>query len=66
MKKMDGLEFTQEVREFKAAKELPIIGLSSENDAETSSLFLGAGANDYLVKPLTRDTLYEKIYENIH
>ena len=65
MKRMDGIELTQKIRETKDKKELPILALSTLSDADTTSLFLQAGANDYLPKPFIRDELYEKIYENL-
>jgi len=65
MKLMDGIELTQKVRETKDKQALPILALSTLSDADTTSLFLQAGANDYLTKPFIRDELYEKIYENL-
>ena len=66
MKPIDGVALTQEVRDFRSSKELPILALTTHNDAETTSLFLQYGANDYLMKPFIRDELYEKVYENLN
>jgi len=65
MKIMDGIELTELIRKTKDKKELPVVALSTLSDADTTSLFLQAGANDYLTKPFIRDELYEKIYENL-
>ncbi len=65
MKPMDGIELTQQIRQTKDKKDLSILALSTLSDADTTSLFLQAGANDYLAKPFIRDELYEKIYANL-
>jgi len=54
---MNGLELTNEVRKLYDKKRLPIIALSSDNDATTIALFLKNGANDYIKKPFSKEEL---------
>lgn len=65
LKPMNGIELTQKIRETQDKKSLPILALTTVSDAETASLFLQYGVNDYLTKPFIRDELYAKVYENI-
>ena len=52
---MNGLELTQEIRKNYSKKELSIIALSSDENKETTALFLKNGANDYVKKPFSKE-----------
>ncbi len=51
MPNMDGLEFIRQVRANDFLKEVPVIVLSSINDAGIKTACLEAGASSFLVKP---------------
>jgi len=58
---MDGLEFVREVRKNPAFDPMRIVMVTSENDMTTVAEALEAGANEYLMKPFTKESLKEKI-----
>jgi len=64
MPEMDGIQATQEIREFLAtrdmnSKHLPIIALTANAMAEDRDHCLDAGMDDYLAKPIDKDELIE-------
>lgn len=62
MPEMDGLQATQEIREFLAAtgaKHVPIIALTANAMAEDRDHCLVAGMDDYLAKPIDKDELID-------
>ena len=52
MPEMDGLTAIREIRRQPQRKNLPIIALTAKAAARDQQECLGAGANDYLAKPL--------------
>jgi len=56
---MDGLEATREIKSFR--KELPIIALTAFAMSGDEQRALGAGCDDYLTKPLSREELFKKL-----
>jgi two-component system chemotaxis response regulator CheY len=56
---MDGLEALKEIR--KKDKDVKVLMLTSENDKPTVTAILQAGATDYMLKPLDRDRILEKL-----
>ena len=62
---MDGLELTQEIRKTYDKKQLPIMALSSDEDAATLAMFLKKGANDYLKKPFSKEEFSCRIHNTI-
>ena len=62
---MDGLELTQEIRKIYDKKRLPIMALSSDNDAATLAMFLKKGANDYIKKPFSKEEFSCRINNTI-
>jgi putative two-component system response regulator len=62
---VNAMAFVTNVRLSKSSKDLKILALVDEtNSYETSSL-LNAGADDYVVKPFSRDEFYVRVYQNI-
>ena len=58
---MDGLEFIRAVRADSRFTQVPLLVVSGESAQSTIDRALSAGANDYLVKPVTKRTLTEKL-----
>lgn len=69
---INGLELTQEIRKTYTKNDLAVIVMSSDNDEETTALFLKNGANDYIKKPFSKEEFSCRInntieaLENIH
>jgi two-component system chemotaxis response regulator CheY len=61
MEPMNGLELLQQVRADPQLKTLPFIMITAENRAERVAKAEHAGANGYIVKPFTAETLSERI-----
>ena len=61
MANMDGYEFIRRVRSSGDHKDLPIIIISTESEAEDKSRGFLAGANLYVVKPTEPQALVEYI-----
>lgn len=60
---MDGIEFVKNVRANSEWAHIPVLMVSTEADPEEQQLAFGAGANGYLVKPVTAEMVNEKIKE---
>lgn len=58
---MDGIEICQTLREIECYAETPIIMISSRADTVTRQKARRAGANEYLVKPFTSETLLRRM-----
>ena len=58
---MNGIEATIIIRENPKYSKIPIIALSAHSSQEDINEILNAGANDYLVKPVKKDEIIEKI-----
>lgn len=63
MPEMDGLEATRRIRKQPQHLKTPILALTANAFAEDRNACLAAGMNDYLVKPMEPDILYEKLLE---
>jgi len=62
MPKIDGYEVVRRVRQMSdAAKEIPIIMCTAKDTRNDIVNALKAGANDYIVKPFSKDTLLGKV-----
>ena len=59
MPKMDGFTFCREIRSGDKHKDVPIIIISTESEAEDKMKGFKAGANLYLVKPVKAEILIE-------
>lgn len=61
MPEMNGFEFVQAVRADPAWAGLRIVMVTSESEIERVAAALEAGANEYLMKPFTRDEIFGKL-----
>jgi two-component system, sensor histidine kinase ChiS len=66
MPKMTGYEVTQKIRETWQAIELPILLLTAKNQVADLVTGLEVGANDYLVKPISKNELLARIKTHLH
>lgn len=61
MPRMNGLEFVQAVRRNADFSNLKLLMVTTQNSLECVTLALQAGADDFLMKPVTEDMLAEKL-----
>ena len=61
MPRMNGLEFIQAVRRNNDFADLKLLMITTLNAPEQVSTALQAGANDYLMKPVDKEMLLEKL-----
>ena len=61
MPEMNGLEFVQAVRSYNCFDKMRIIMVSTEAELERMSEALASGADEYLMKPFTKDGIAEKL-----
>ncbi len=57
MPRMDGYELTRKIREMDDYKHIPIIIISTEQEAQDKNKGFEAGANAYIVKPAEPENL---------
>jgi diguanylate cyclase (GGDEF)-like protein len=62
---MDGLQLTIEIRKEYAKSDMAIIALSSNSEDEVNALFLKQGANDYIIKPFSKEEFTCRIENTI-
>lgn len=61
MPEMNGLDFIQAVRAEPAYNGMRILMVTSEAESDQVTRALNAGANEYLMKPFTREILLAKL-----
>lgn len=61
MPRMTGIEFVQFVRRNHDYDKVKLMMVTTNNSVEKITMALEAGANDYLMKPVTRESLEEKL-----
>jgi two-component system chemotaxis response regulator CheY len=61
MPKMDGFEFCRKIRSSDKYKDVPLLIVSTESEAEDKMAGFKAGANVYLVKPVKAEVLVENV-----
>jgi len=61
MPEMSGLEFLAELRSRPAFAPLPVIMVTTETEVEQMQRALAAGADEYVMKPFTRDAIEDKL-----
>ena len=58
---MDGLEFFRAVRQDNAYDEVPLMMVTTEDTMDRVVEALNAGANEYVMKPFTSESIIEKL-----
>lgn len=58
---MDGCEFIRAARAADTHRELPIMMVTAESELDQVAKALAAGADEYIMKPFTRDAVLEKL-----
>lgn len=66
MPKMDGLEMCRRVRQGLHLLDLPIVILTAAGEYSVVIEAIKAGANDYLVKPFSREELLSRVENHAH
>jgi two-component system chemotaxis response regulator CheY len=61
MPEMNGLDFLRKVRSDPAFEHVRVLMVTSESQGEQVNQALAAGANEYLMKPFTKDILLAKL-----
>src|SRR4051812_17530211 len=61
MPAMNGYEFLCAVRRQEEYSKVPIIMVTTETEAEQITSALNAGANEYVMKPFTKEVIEEKL-----
>ena len=61
MPEMNGLEFVKKLRANPQFGSIPVMMVTTETEAEQISTALDAGANEYVIKPFTDETIEEKL-----
>jgi len=61
MPDMDGREFVQEVRKNDAYKDVRMIMVTAETAMDKIAEALEAGADEYIMKPFTKEVIVEKL-----
>ena len=62
---MDGLEAMHCIRSIGCTRNIPIVFLSGHAQPQARALALAAGANDYLVKPVSIESLEEVVEQQL-
>lgn len=65
MPRMDGFTFVRTARTKYGKDKLVLIGVSASEDVKLTARFLKAGANDFIHKPLSHETLMCRINQNL-
>ena len=66
MPRVDGIELIEKIRQNPAWAIIPIIMCSALRDMETIKKALKSGCNYYMIKPIKKDALLEKIREALN
>ncbi len=60
---MDGIEFIKNMKSESSYSHIPVLMISTEADEEEKRHAFDAGADGYLVKPVTAEMINEKVLE---
>jgi two-component system alkaline phosphatase synthesis response regulator PhoP len=66
MPEPDGFKLCRMLRADPVHRKTPIIIVTALNDVDSRLVAIGAGANDYLVKPFHIDTLYDSVEKQLN
>ena len=58
---MNGLEFVRAIRSDPTHRKTPVMMVTTETEASQMGKALAAGANEYVMKPFTKDVIQEKL-----
>ena len=61
MPEMNGLELVKQLRQKPALSSLVVVMVTTETELDQMSAALEAGANEYIMKPFTKEILVEKL-----
>jgi two-component system, chemotaxis family, chemotaxis protein CheY len=61
MPEMNGLEFVQAIRQDPRFRATPLMMVTTETEISQMAKALEAGANEYVMKPFTKDMIHEKL-----
>ena len=61
MPRMDGFTLIRKIRSNPATREMPVIVVTSQQEAQDRSTGLEVGANTYLMKPTEPDILVDRV-----
>lgn len=61
MPQMNGIEFVQNIRAQTAFDPMRLMMVTTETEISHVMMALTAGANEYVMKPFTKDTIREKL-----
>jgi two-component system, chemotaxis family, chemotaxis protein CheY len=61
MPEMNGLDLLKKLRQNPALNSLAVVMVTTETEIEQITEAMEAGANEYVMKPFTRDILVEKL-----
>jgi two-component system chemotaxis response regulator CheY len=61
MPTMTGLELLQRIRREPASKDIPVLMVTAEGNKENVVEAIKAGADNFVVKPFTAETIKDKI-----
>lgn len=62
---INALELIENIRQRRNKDSLKILVLADKTNSYFTSSLLNAGADDYIVKPFSRDEFYVRVYKNI-
>jgi two-component system chemotaxis response regulator CheY len=61
MPEMNGLEFLKALRRDASLRSVPVVMVTTETEMAQMAAALEAGANEYIMKPFTREILADKL-----
>jgi two-component system, chemotaxis family, chemotaxis protein CheY len=61
MPEVNGLDLLKQLRQNPALSSLAVVMVTTETELDQMAAALQAGANEYVMKPFTRDILIEKL-----
>jgi CheY-like chemotaxis protein len=62
MPNMDGLEATQKIRQLPYGAKIPILAMTASAFAEDKARCFKAGMNDFIIKPVKPELLFESVF----
>lgn len=66
MPELNGIETTRDIRAMTHGKNLKIIALSGNKDKNVAREWARSGLNDYLLKPVNAEKLYQKLKKHLN